>query len=167
LRELLNGSGPATPFPAEALYHSLQIQPRLDDAETDRLLGSSYQGQYTNLVLSLLYPDRDWKDAVFHEDHIFPQSAFRVGALRGRGYSETTIQSYMANYNTLANLQLLTDTENLAKNATPFDEWIKTRDATFRKRHLIPGLPAYAFDSFEAFIEGRVALIRAALKEWM
>jgi hypothetical protein len=32
---------------------------------------------------------------------------------------------------------------------------------------LIPGLPAYAFDSFEAFIEGRVALIRAALKEWM
>jgi hypothetical protein len=43
----------------------------------------------------------------------------------------------------LSNLQLLTDSENLSKNATPFEEWIQTRDTTFRKRHLIPELPLY------------------------
>ena len=164
LRDLLSNCGPTTPFPAEALYTSLQIQPRLDEAETDRLLGFAYQGRYTNLVLSLLYPDRDWKDAVFHEDHIFPQAAFQVGALRKRGYIETMIQTYMAKFNTLANLQLLTDSENLSKNATPFDDWIRTRDAAFRKRHLIPDLPDYALDSFETFIAGRTELIKAALK---
>ena len=124
LRELLNTCGPATPFPADVLYNSLQIEPLLNNAEIDRVLGYGYQGRYTNLVLSLLYPNRDWKDAVFHEDHIFPQSEFQVRALKNRGYDDTKIQSYMSKYNVLPNLELLTDSENLSKNATPFDRWI-------------------------------------------
>ncbi len=65
----------------------------------------------------------------------------------------------------LSNLQLLTDSENLSKNATPFDHWIQTRDAAFRKRHLIPDLPTYGFDSFEEFSKARTDLIVGALKE--
>jgi hypothetical protein len=72
-------------------------------------------------VLSLLYPDRDWKDAVFHEDHIFPQSEFQVRVLKKRGYDEAKVESYIARYNVLPNLQLLTESENLSKNATPFE----------------------------------------------
>ena len=70
----------------------------------------------------------------------------------------------MARYNTLCNLQLLTESENLSKNATPFDEWFKTRDATFRKRHLIPDLSDYGFDSFDEFSKARTDLIVASLK---
>ncbi len=172
LRELLNTCSPTTPFPANVLYKSLGIEPRLNDAEIDRILGYGYQGRYTNLVLSLLYPDRDWKDAIFHEDHIFPQSEFQVRLLKKRGYDDAKVQSYIAKYNVLANLQLLTDSENLSKNATPFDEWLKTRDATFRKRHLIPdlnsssfpALTSYNFNSFEEFFKARTALIVDALK---
>ena len=142
------------------------IEPRLTDAEIDRILAYGYQGRYTNLVLSLLYPDRDWKDAVFHEDHVFPQSEFQVRLLKKRGYDETRVQSYMAKYNTLANLELLTDSENLSKNATPFDQWIQTRDVDFRKRHLIPDLNSYGFDFFEEFSKARTALIKDALKAW-
>ncbi len=80
LRELLVGCGPGSPFPATELYKSLGIEAKLNDAEIERILGYGYQGRYTNLVLSLLYPDRDWKDAVFHEDHIYPQSEFQVRA---------------------------------------------------------------------------------------
>ena len=144
-----------TPFPADELYKSLGIEPRLNDAEIDRILGYGYQGRYTNLVLSLLYPDRDWKDAVFHEDHIFPQSEFQVRLLKEGGYDESKVQSYIAKCNVLANLQLLTDSENLSKNATPFEEWIKTREAAFRKRHLIPEMTSYVFDAFEEFYEKR------------
>jgi hypothetical protein len=165
LRELLTTSGSATPFPTEDLYTSLGIEPQLNNAEIDRILGYGYQGRYTNLILSLLYPDRDWKDAVFHEDHIFPQSEFQVRALKKRGYNEAKVQSYMAKYNVLPNLQLITDSENLSKNATPFDEWIRTRDAAFRKRHLIPDLPAYGFDSFEEFFKERTELLITALEE--
>jgi hypothetical protein len=165
LRELLIACGPTTPFPSDALYTSLGIEPRLSDAEIQRIMEYAYQGRYTNLVLSLLYPDRDWKDAVFHEDHIFPKSEFHVGPLKKRGYDEAKVQSYVSKYNVLPNLQLLTDSENLSKNATPFDDWIQTRDVTFRGRHLIPELPAYGFDSFEQFWDSRANLIRGALKK--
>jgi len=164
LRELLNANGSSAPFPAEGLYRALGIEPRFNDAEVDRILGYAYQGRYTNLVLSLLYPDRDWKDAIFHEDHIFPQSEFSVRGLRKRKYSDKTIDVYMSRFNTLCNLELLTESENLSKNATPFDEWIKTRDEAFRKRHLIPTLPDYSFDSFEQFCQARSDLIVPVLK---
>lgn len=164
LRELLKAAGPGTPFPADDLFTSLGIEPKFTDAEIERILGFSYQGRYTNLVLSLLYPDRDWKDAVFHEDHIFPKSEFQVRLLKQRGYDESKVESYMAKYNLLPNLQLLTQSENLSKNATPFDEWIMTRDAAFRRRHLIPEMTSYSFDAFDEFYEKRKDSIARALK---
>ena len=123
-----------------------------------------YQGRYTYLVLSLLYPDRDWKDSVFHEDHIFPKTEFQLRALKKRGYDEAKIQAYMSKFNILANLQLLTESENLSKNSTLFDEWIRTRDAAFHKRHLIPELTNLGFDSFDEFSKAREALIVTSLK---
>ena len=164
LRELLVACSPEAPFPVDILYKSLGIEPRLNDAEIARTLEYGYQQRYTNLILSLLYPDRDWKDAVFHEDHIFPQSEFQVRALRKRGYNDAKVESYVSKHNVLVNLELLTDTENLSKNAKPFDEWIQTRDAAFRKRHLVPDMAAYSFDSFEEFSEKRARLIVVALK---
>jgi len=164
LRDLLITYDSKMQFPADALYKSLGIEPRLLDSEIEKILGYNYQGRYTNLILSLLYPDRDWKDAVFHEDHIFPKSEFQVRLLKKRKYDDARVKSYLEKYNTIANLQLLTESENLSKNATPFDDWIKTRDATFCKRHLIPDLTDYGFDSFEEFFSKRTDLIITTLK---
>lgn len=164
LRELLKVTGSGSSFPASELYKSLGIEPSFSDAEIERILMYGYQGRYTNLVLSLLYPDRDWKDAVFHEDHIFPKSEFTVRALKGRGYGDAKVADYLARFNTLCNLQLLTDSENLTKNATPFDQWLQTRDAPFRTRHLIPQPANYGFDYFSEFSNGRANLIVAKLK---
>ncbi|MBX9578975.1 MAG: DUF262 domain-containing protein [Gemmataceae bacterium] len=44
LRELLKDTGPDTPFPAETLYRSLGIEPRLSDAEIERILGYALPG---------------------------------------------------------------------------------------------------------------------------
>ena len=151
-------------FPVQEMYRSLGIEPSLTDAEVDRMLEYQYQGRYTNLILSLLYPDRDWKDAVFHEDHIFPKSEFKATLLRKRDYDDTKVQFYMSRFNTLSNLQLLTDSENMSKRATPFDEWLRSRDLTYRSRHLIPHLADYSLDNFEEFVEARRKSIGAALK---
>jgi len=164
LRELLIACTSNTPFPAEALYKSLAIEASLNPGEIQNILSYSYQGRYTNLALSLLYPDRDWKDAVFHEDHIFPKSEFHVRALKKRGYDDTKIQSYISKYNVLPNLQLLTEFENLTKNATPFEDWINTRDDGFCKRHLIPNMDSYSFDSFDRFTAAREVMIASTLK---
>lgn len=163
LREILKSADASGPFPQGELYQSLGIEPRMSEGEIDRVLTYEYQQRYTGLVLSLLYPDRDWKDAVFHEDHIFPKSEFKVGLLRKRGYDDARIQAYVAKYNTLANLQLLTEFDNLTKSATPFDEWINTREPEFRRRHLIPDLSGYSFDQFLEFHAERTKLIGRAL----
>lgn len=165
LRDILKSHDLGNRFPAEELYKSLEIEPSFSDPEIERILDFKYQGRYTNLVLSLLYPDRDWKDAVFHEDHIFPQSEFGVRLLRRRGYDEARIQQYISGYDTLQNLQLLTESENISKNATPFDEWLSTRDATFQKRHLIPKLKSYGFDHFVEFSIARREMIASNLKK--
>lgn len=164
LREVIVHTTPKGPFPADELCRALGIEQKLNDAEIDRVLAYQYQGKYTNLVLSLLYPDRDWKGAVFHEDHIFPQSEFRQGSLKQRGYDAARIDAYLSRYNTICNLQLLTDNENITKNATPFDAWLKARDPTFRSRHWIPDLTNYDFDNFVAFADARRALIVERLK---
>ena len=163
LRELFLANGASARFPADALYSSLGIEPKFNDAEIEGMLNSAYQGRYTNLILSLLYPDRDWKDAIFHEDHIFPKSGFQVRALKKRGLDETQITSFSSQFNLLPNLQLLTDSENLSKNATPFDEWIQTREPAFHQRHLIPELPDYGFTTFGDFFASRRALIAERL----
>jgi len=151
-------------FPINELNKSLEIEATLSDAEIEDLLARKYRGKYTYLVLSLLYPDRDWKDKVFHEDHIFPETEFGVRKLRKRGYDDEKIQRYHTVYNTVLNLELLTDTENLSKNSTPFDEWIVSRDDGFRKRHLIPDVKSYSLDDFENFIEARKKLLVKQLK---
>ena len=87
---------------------------------TSWVAGMDTKGGYTKLVLSLLYPDRDWKDAVFHEDHIFPKSKFQVRALKKRKYDEAKVRTYMRKYNTLPNLQLLAESENFVKECYPF-----------------------------------------------
>ena len=164
LREILKVSDTYAPFPSDKLYKSLDIEPTLNETEIDRIMEFQYQGRYTRLILSLLYPDRDWKDAVFHEDHIFPQSEFRIRALKKRGYDDLQVNDYIASYNKLQNLQLLADSENRSKNATSFDKWLQTRDTRFRSRHLIPNLSDYDFDYFIEFSKARKDMIVAALK---
>ena len=111
----------------------------------------------------MIYPDKDWKDAVFHEDHIFPKSLFSVRDLKKRGYDDATIETFLASYNQIPNLQLLTETENLTKNAAPFDDWITTREEPFRKRHLIPDVADLGMDGFAEFFAARRALMKDAL----
>ena len=52
----------------------------------------------------------------------------------------------------------------MSKNATPFEQWIQTRDPEFKKRHLIPDIPNYSLDLFEEFLNERKALILKELK---
>ena len=151
LREILKNCDPAAAFPAAELFKSLEIESSLSDSEIERILDYQYNGRYTYLVLSLLYPDQDWKGAVFHEDHIYPKAEFKIGSLRKRGYDAGRVQRCLETFNTLQNLQLLTDSENTVKSSKPFDQWLKTRDPAFCSRHLIPDLPDYGFDCFGEF----------------
>lgn len=164
LRDALQSEKTYKAFPSGSLNSALGIDAKLTDAELEDLLANKYRGKYTYLILSLLYPDRDWKDTVFHEDHIFPESEFSVRNLRKKGYDDDKIERYRSLFNTVLNLELLTDTENLSKNATPFKKWIASRDSGFKSRHLIPQMKSYDLDAFEEFIEARKRLLISQFK---
>ncbi|MCA7984118.1 DUF262 domain-containing protein [Burkholderia vietnamiensis] len=165
LQEVFESIPDLTAFPHEALSKRLGIEPSFSKTEIENLLGINYCTKYSYLTLSLLYPDRDWKDNVYHEDHIFPKSEFTEAKLRHRGYDDAKIKSYLQSYNSLANLQLLTASENLEKNATPFGEWLPSKDANFKARHRIPEIASYDFDDFLEFIEKRSKLIEERLEK--
>ncbi len=115
LRAELGSIGDYSDFPFDELNKRLGIRADFTDEEIDQLLHTNYKTRYSFLILSLLYPNRDWKDSVYHEDHIFPKSEFTAAKLRTRGYDDKRVEEYRKYYNTILNLQLLTDSENLEK----------------------------------------------------
>lgn len=163
MREVVGKVG--TAFPVKELADKLKVDLSFTDNELDKLLSYNYGTRYSYLILSLIYPGRDWKDKTFNEDHIYPQASFRTKELRKRELSDEFIEQYQSVYNSIANLELLEDSENKSKNATPFDEWIKSRDANFKARHLIPEMEDYGYDHFMDFIEARRKLIKKAIKK--
>ena len=70
---------------------------------------------------------------MYHEDHHFPKSQFATTKLRGRAYDDIKITEYQEHYNTILNLQLLTDTKNREKNSSDFNTWISARDDNCKK----------------------------------
>ncbi|MHB1752163.1 MAG: DUF262 domain-containing protein [Acidiferrobacter sp.] len=164
LQDVLNEQTDFSFFPYEAINKKLNIEPGFSETEIDNLLATQYGSKYSYLILSLLYPSRDWKDSTYHEDHIYPKSEFTARNLNARGYDPDVIASYQKHFNTITNLQLLTDKENLEKNAAALDGWLQMRDAQFKTRHSIPVLHNYGFDHFLEFIGRRRDDIKGKLK---
>jgi len=163
LRTEIESATDYTQFPLDNLNRKLGISASFSDEEIENLLSTNYKTKYSYLILSLLYPDRDWKDSVFHEDHIFAKSLFTPAKLRKRGYEETKIEEYQGYFNTILNLQLLSDSENLEKSASDFDFWLSRRDKNFKERHTIPALDSYHFDDFIGFAKKRKEILKSKL----
>lgn len=152
-------------FPYQRLNEKLKIESTFNEAEIEQFLKSTYGSKYSCLLLSLLYPSRNWLDIKYAEDHIFPKTEFTKARLSKRGYSEEKIKLYLENYNTIVNLELLEENENKSKNATSFKEWINRRDKNFKNTHLIPGLDDYDFDHFLDFVYARKELLSRKYRE--
>lgn len=164
LRKELIAINDYTTFQPGRLSAALGITSDFSSDEILKILNHGYGTRYSYLVLSLLYPDRDWKGNNHHEDHIFPKSEFTQAKLRSRKYDDPTIEKYLSHYNTVLNLQLLTPSENQEKNAKDFDAWISTRDQNFKTRHTIPAMDSYSYDKFLEFIEKRRVMFEDKFK---
>lgn len=151
-------------FPYDALNKKLNIESSFSETEINNLLSDNYSTKYSYLILSLFYPDRDWKNNSYHEDHIFPKSEFTTAKLRQRGYDQAKIDEYQKYFNCIINLELLTSSENTQKNDAAFDSWILSRDQNFKTRHSIPELSSYNFDNFLEFVEERKKLLSDKLR---
>ena len=165
LQDTINEQKDFSNFPYDALNKKLELDTSFNDDQIAGTLAINYGTKYSYLVLSLLYPDRDWKGKKFEEDHIFPKSEFTTAKLQKRGYTPEKIAEYQKHYNTIVNLELLTDSENRIKSAEPFETWFAARDKNFKDRHLIPTVKtSYGFDNFLEFVDERKKLLSDSLK---
>jgi len=120
----------------------------------------SYGDPMTPVVLSLTLGDSSWQGRLNDVDHIFPQKLLKKKSLVDAGLDPEDADDCVTYKDCLANLQLLTPAENKAKRAAPFEEWMKSRDASFVKTHAIPEDPSlWRLDRFWDFTEAREELL--------
>ena len=155
-------------FPAGEINTALAEagkSPDFDDYAVERFLKIEYRSRTSLLALSLLYDENSWGTLHFHQDHIFPQSLFTPEHLTEAGLSLEEQAHYKTLVNRIGNLELLLDAENLEKSNKDFGQWITTRDASFRKRHLIPENDNLLhLEYFAEFVSAREELIKERIQ---
>lgn len=161
-RRVLGETRPDGDFPYAALEAELVRMhhvPGTDPAIIDLMASARYGSAF--LPLSLLYRDNLWGVTPHQQDHIFPKALFSPEHPPFRQLPTEKQARLTELSDRLANLELLEEAENNEKRAKPFDQWIRTRDESFKTRHFIPADAAlYDLEHFEEFCSAREALLR-------
>lgn len=154
-------------FPLQQLidkYKGTNKSLSFDEETIDHLLNTQYGSAFAYMMLSLLYPlNHNYK---FHQDHIHPKKYFKHKELIKLGIvDEERRTEYLKAFNTVGNLQLIQETENLEKSATPFVEWLPSNYEdnnliNYKNMHFIPFDNDLSMQSFLEFYKKR----REALK---
>lgn len=150
-------------FPVKDIFSNIKKDTTVGDEFIEELLFSQKDDQYTFSILSLLYPNLDYRNNDFHKDHIHPESKYeKLSDKLKEGYGWKT-------YNSIHNIQMLDANENMSKNDMDLKDWIeeqtKNKDKNnFLEKHLIPNVEL-DLDNFEEYIEERKTLLTIKLKE--
>ncbi len=89
----------------------------LSKDDIERMVDLQYGSPAILPILQILYPHLDYKNSIFHIDHIYPKSKFNES-------NELLSQAYLVKPNYLYNLQLLQGDENNNKRAKDPEVWI-------------------------------------------
>jgi hypothetical protein len=168
IRTVLSNHKHETDFPAREINQETAKANRVSSFNEQAIidfLNLSYSEIRTFLALSLLYDDNHWGMTPYHKDHIFPKSLFSWNNMHEAGFLREQHIDFSQWKDSIANLELLLPYENQEKLDKPFNSWIKTRDKSFLKRHLIPeDSELWNFNNFESFLAEREKLITKRLQ---
>ena len=126
MRDVLRDNIQKTAFPLEAIierYKATNKDLRFDDDYIESLLNIQHGEGRCRALLHLLFPEMKSTE-VFHIDHLHPRSAFEEKALKSNNFlqSDEALLGFFSDaghWNSMANLHLLNDSQNLSKNDRP------------------------------------------------
>ena len=157
-------------FPLDKLMEAKIKKPlNVNDEQIEEVLDCQYgDSRIIPLLMELTCRSID----TYHVDHIWPKKLMLSKRLIKRKYpniSDDQVDEYRNGCNRLANLQLLSPTENMEKSETLFGDWVKTvhsdpNDEYFKK-NLIPANVSYDFNNFIEFKNEREKLLKNKIKE--
>ena len=138
--------------------------------DIDKMLELEYGDAQTFSVLSLLYPNLDYRNK-FHMDHIFPQKFFNNRELSKKLIPEKDMDTFIKNQDYIGNLQLLEGIPNEEKSAQEFDKWLllnypnEAARNEYMLKNYIPSNIDLQFPNYLNFIDRRQELIKSKLME--
>ncbi len=149
-------------FPAEKINTEIRKISDVGDDFIEELLTNQKDQRYTFPILAMLYPNLDYRNNNFHQDHLHPAASFDNLKQEDKDKYGWCI------YNSILNLQMLDANENESKNKMPLIDWVQeqTKNADkkiFLDNHLIPDVDL-SLDNFSQFIEMRKKMLVEKLK---
>lgn len=149
--------GDISEFPVENIFNNIKRDMTVGEDFIEELMSSQKDGQYTFSILSLLYPNLDYKNNNFHKDHLHPAASYK-------NLSDENKEKYGWNlYNSIFNLQMLDANENMSKNDIDLQTWVEkqtenTNREAFLENHIIPNVEL-RLSNFDEFFEHRKKLL--------
>lgn len=157
-------------FPAKELMDAFKNDPArnysFDDEFIDGLLEAQKDSSDAFYILHLLYPDLDYFNQDFHQDHLHPATTFSSTDKLEASIPEKDREfaTDAKNWNSVANLQLLNGLMNMSKNDTPLAEWVAKNNID-KKSLYISDTTSLDIKDFRTFIAERRAILKTRLKE--
>lgn len=149
-------------FPIDNIFNHIRKDTSVGEEFIEETLFTQMDNQYAFSILSLLYPNLDYKNNNFHKDHVHPASTYKK-------LSEENKEKYGWNtFNSIYNLQMLDANENMSKNDLSLKEWVEKETnednkEQFLSLHIIPNIDL-SLENFSEYIEKRKAILMDRLK---
>ena len=157
-------------FPFDEILNSIEKDTSISDEFIDTILTTQKEDKYAFSILSLLYPNLDYKNNNFDKDHLHPISKFTKDEIEKLNLDETIKNEYFQDtfYNGIYNLQMLDANENKSKSDLSLKDWVnKSTNSSTRKQfldtHLIPDIDL-SFENFKEFVDERKSIVKMKLK---
>lgn len=160
-------------FPFEKIETEAKYTRSVDDEFLEYIILYRKNAPETFAILSLLYPNLDYKNNDFHKDHLHAENLYKEYKKLGEAKkSKDPNYNYLSFelYDALPNLQMLDANENKAKQDKSLEQWIKENYQNegdrkeFLKKHLIPDVDL-SLENFDNFYEVRKKLLMDELKK--
>lgn len=151
-----------TAFPVDSIFNHIRKDTSVGDEFIEETLFTQMDNQYAFSILSLLYPNLDYKNNNFHKDHIHPSSTFKkLSRENNEKYGWHT-------FNSIYNLQMLDANENMSKNDLTLKEWveketIENNKEQFLNLHIIPNVDL-TLDNYSEYHIKRKEILMTKLK---
>lgn len=156
-------------FPAQELMDAFRNDPArnysFDDEFLDGLLEAQKDSNDAFYVLHLLYPNLDYFNQDFHQDHLHPATIFYDAnkLIASIPENDREFAADAKNWNSVANLQLINNLLNVSKNDTPLAEWV-VKNKISKKSLFVNDSTSLEIKDFRSFIIERRAILKAYLK---
>lgn len=155
-------------FPLDRIKEEFKTNPAknlsFDNELIEGLLTTQKDAPDCFPILSLIYSHLNFGNQDYHKDHLHPASYFyNLKRSNFASNEDFAFYSDAANWNGIANLQLLNGTLNISKQDTALQDWV-IKNNIDKVNQLIPNVSLDIAD-FKTFIAERRELLKTTLKQ--